>query len=108
MDPILQGSTPSPSPSTSPSHPHLPLARAAASPQAIVMGITVGAGSVLELSQMALAICDAVLRIEPIEHAARMRVLLSVPAPLLRKLMEAVMQRLPAAEFGRIRPQPVA
>ena len=86
MDPIRYGSTQSPS----------------TQPATCEMGVTVGAGNVAELRQMAATICGAILRIEPVEHASRMKVLLRVPAPLLRKLMEVVMQRFPAAEFGRI------
>jgi hypothetical protein len=79
-----------------------PQASAQPSLPACAMSITVAAGSVLELHQLALRICGGVLRIEPVDHARRMKVLLCTPAPVLRTLMEAVMRRLPAAEFGRI------
>lgn len=72
---------------------------------ALLMNITVDSDSLGELRQLVARTCGtmlALLRIEPVEHAERMKVWLCLPEPALRPTMDAVMRRLPAAEFGRI------
>lgn len=72
---------------------------------ALLMNITVDSASLGELRQLIARTCGnmlALLRIEPVEHAERMKVWLCLPEPALRPTMDAVMRRLPAAEFGRI------
>jgi len=75
-------------------------------PAAILMHITVDTSCLNTLRQVVTAHCGALLsfmRVEPVEHARRMKVWLCVPPTLLRQMMDAVMRQLPAAEFGRIR-----
>lgn len=72
---------------------------------ALLMNITVDSACLGELRQLIARTCGnmlALLRIEPVEHAERMKVWLCLPEPALRPTMDAVMRRLPAAEFGRI------
>lgn len=72
-----------------------------------LMQITVDAARLSELRRLVAQTCGSLLsfmRVEPVEHAERMKVWLCLPEPALRLMMEAVMRRLPAAEFGRIRP----
>jgi hypothetical protein len=69
-----------------------------------VMQLTVDTGAVTALRRMAMRICGASLefmRIEACEHGARMKVWLCVGATMVAQIMEAVMQALPDAEFGR-------
>lgn len=71
-----------------------------------LMHITVATERVTELRQLVVGACGSRLsfmRIEPVDHAARMKVWLCVPAAAVGQVMDAVMRRLPAAEFGRIR-----
>lgn len=78
----------------------------AAVPTTFLMQITVATASVTELRQLVMKTCGGVLsfmRIEPLDHASRMKVWLCLPEPALRQMMDAVMRLLPAAEFGRIR-----
>lgn len=71
-----------------------------------LMHITVDTARVTDLRRLVMHTCGGMLsfmRIEPVDHAARMKVWLCVPEPALRLTMDAVMRLLPAAEFGRIR-----
>lgn len=71
-----------------------------------LMHITVDTECVTELRRLVMRTCGSMLsfmRIEPVDHAERMKVWLCVPEPALRLTMDAVMRLLPAAEFGRIR-----
>ena len=71
---------------------------------ACVMQLTVDTSVVTTLRQMVTRICgDALefMRIEACEHGARMKVWLCVGASMVARVMEAVMQALPGAEFGR-------
>ncbi|MDC8758687.1 hypothetical protein [Janthinobacterium fluminis] len=71
-----------------------------------LMHITVDTGRLTELRQLVAKTCGGMLsfmRIEPVDHAERMKVWLCVAEPALRLTMDAVMRLLPAAEFGRIR-----
>ncbi|GJJ01262.1 hypothetical protein RugamoR64_18000 [Duganella rhizosphaerae] len=71
---------------------------------ACVMQLTVDTAAVTTLRQMVMRICGEGLqfmRIEACEHGARMKVWLCVGAALVARVMEAVMQSLPGAEFGR-------
>lgn len=74
-----------------------------------LMHITVATARLGELRQLVVQTCGAALsfmRIEAVDHAERMQVWLCLPETALRQTMDAVMRRLPAAEFGRIRPAP--
>lgn len=72
-----------------------------------LMHITVATDSVTALRRLVAASCGATLsymRIEAVDHAARMKVWLCLPQSHVERVMDAVMGALPAAEFGRIRP----
>jgi len=76
-----------------------------------LMQMTVDTGSLVLLRQTVMQICgDALnfMRIEACEHGARIKVWLCVAENLVARIMEAVMRRLPAAQFGRCRPHPAA
>lgn len=82
-------------------HRHLPLPSSG-----FLMHITVATDKVTELRQLVIGTCGGALsfmRIEPVDHASRMKVWLCIPEPAIRQMMDAVMRLLPAAEFGRIR-----
>jgi len=82
--------------------PSIWLRREARSPR--LMQLTVDTASLTTLRQTVAQICgDALefMRIEACEHGARMKVWVCVAASLVEQVMEAVMRRLPAAEFGR-------
>ncbi|WP_436566413.1 hypothetical protein [Janthinobacterium sp. HLX7-2] len=69
------------------------------------MHITVDTVCLAELRQLVVKTCGGMLsfmRVEAVDHAARMKVWLCVTEPALRLTMDAVMRLLPAAEFGRI------
>jgi len=69
-----------------------------------LMQLTVDTASLTTLRQTVALVCgDALefMRIEACEHGARMKVWLCVAETLVEQIMEAVMHRLPAAEFGR-------
>ncbi len=71
-----------------------------------LMHITVDTARITELRKLVMQTCGSMLsfmRIEPVEHAERMKVWLCLTEPALRLTMDAVMRILPAAEFGRIR-----
>jgi hypothetical protein len=71
---------------------------------ACVMQLTVDTGAVTALRQMVMRICgDSMefMRIEACEHGARMKVWLCVGSSMVGRVMEAVMQSLAGAEFGR-------
>jgi hypothetical protein len=71
-----------------------------------LMHITVDTGRITELRRLVMHTCGSMLsfmRIEPVDHAERMKVWLCLPEPAIRLTMDAVMRLLPAAEFGRIR-----
>jgi hypothetical protein len=75
-----------------------------AKPAPQLMLMTVDTASLSTLRQTVAQICgDALefMRIEACEHGARMKVWVCVAASLVERIMEAVMRRLPAAEFGR-------
>lgn len=77
-------------------HPRLPT---------FLMHITVDTACLAELRQLVVKTCGAMLsfmRVEAVDHAARMKVWLCVTEPALRLTMDAVMRLLPAAEFGSI------
>ena len=79
--------------------------------RACVMQLTVDTAAVTALRQMVMRLCGDSLefmRIEACEHGARMKVWLCVGAAMVARIMEAVMQSLPGAEFGRFveRPAP--
>jgi hypothetical protein len=79
--------------------------------RACVMQLTVDTAAVTALRQMVMRLCGDSLefmRIEACEHGARMKVWLCVGAAMVARVMEAVMQSLPGAEFGRFveRPAP--
>jgi len=70
-----------------------------------LMHITVDTACLAQLRQLVVQTCGTMLsfmRVEAVDHAARMKVWLCVTEPALRLTMDAVMRRLPAAEFGRI------
>ncbi|CDG81359.1 hypothetical protein [Janthinobacterium agaricidamnosum] len=70
-----------------------------------LMHITVDTACISDLRQLVVKTCGNMLsfmRIEPVDHAERMKVWLCLPEPALRLTMDAVMRILPAAEFGRI------
>ncbi|MFM9436838.1 hypothetical protein ACFDR9_003924 [Janthinobacterium sp. CG_23.3] len=70
------------------------------------MHVTVDTGRLTELRRLVAHTCGGMLsfmRVEPVEHAERMKVWLCLPEPAIRLAMDAVMRLLPAAEFGRIR-----
>jgi hypothetical protein len=50
--------------------------------------------------------CEIVsfMKIEPIDHARKMRVCLCLLKPVEAHLMSAIMRTLPSAEFGRFTP----
>lgn len=77
-------------------HPRLPV---------FLMHITVDAACLAQLRRLVVQTCGTMLsfmRVEAVDHAARMKVWLCVTEPALRLTMDAVMRLLPAAEFGRI------
>lgn len=76
-----------------------------------LMQLTVDTGAVTALRGTVMRLCGESLefmRIEACEHGARMKVWLCVGAAMVARVMEAVMQSLPGAEFGRFveRPAP--
>jgi len=76
-----------------------------------LMQMTVDTDSLVLLRQAVVQICgDALkfMRIEACQHGARIRVWLCVAEDLVARIMEMVMRRLPAAEFGRCRLHPAA
>ena len=69
-----------------------------------VMTLKVDTASVTQLRRMVTRICGDSLefiRIEICEHGTRMKVWLCVGAAMVAPVMDAVMQSLPGAEFGR-------
>lgn len=69
-----------------------------------LMQLTVDTAALTTLRQTVMQVCgDALrfMRIEACEHGARMKVWLCVTETLVQHIMETVMRRLPAAEFGR-------
>lgn len=69
-----------------------------------VMTLKVDTASVTQLRRMVTRMCGDSLefiRIEICEHGTRMKVWLCVGAAMVNPVMDAVMQSLPGAEFGR-------
>ncbi|SEN66804.1 hypothetical protein SAMN05428959_102833 [Duganella sp. CF517] len=74
-----------------------------------LMLMTVDTGAVTALRRMVMRLCGESLefmRIEACEHGARMKVWLCVGPAMVARVMEAVMQALPGAEFGRFVERP--
>ena len=74
-----------------------------------LMLLTVDTGAVTALRGMVMRLCGESLefmRIEACEHGARMKVWLCVGPAMVARVMEAVMQSLPGAEFGRFVDRP--
>ncbi|MET3133377.1 hypothetical protein AAKU55_003667 [Oxalobacteraceae bacterium GrIS 1.11] len=85
------------------SHSHTPRRHRPRS--TFLMHITVDTASLSALRQLLITTCGPTLsfmRIEAVDHAERMRVRLCAPQAAMQLMMDAVMRRLPAAEFGRI------
>ncbi|KQQ47372.1 hypothetical protein ASF61_01610 [Duganella sp. Leaf126] len=69
------------------------------------MTLKVDTAAITHLRRMVTRICGDSLefiRIEICEHGTRMKVWLCVGAAMVTPVMDAVMQALPGAEFGRI------
>ena len=76
-----------------------------------LMQLTVDTGAVTALRGMVMRLCGESLefmRIEACEHGARMKVWLCVGPAMVARVMEAVMQSLPGAEFGRFVDRPAS
>ena len=70
-----------------------------------LLHLTVDTCALSEFRRIVAQTCGNLLsfmRIQPVDHARRMQVWLSIPEPTIRTLMDAMMRALPAAEFGRI------
>ena len=75
------------------------------SASAATMHITVDAGSVTALRHIVIgSFGDLIelMRIQSTDHARKMKVSLSLSAPVAGRVMEAIMRSLPHAEFGRV------
>jgi len=70
-----------------------------------LLHVTVDTCALTEFRRLVTHYCGSMLsfmRIQPVDHARRMQVWLSIPEPVIRTLMDAMMRALPSAEFGRI------
>lgn len=70
-----------------------------------LLHVTIDTCALSEFRRLVAQSCGSMLsfmRIQPVDHARRMQVWLSIPEPVMRSLMEAMMRVLPSAEFGRI------
>jgi len=75
--------------------------------QGCVMHLTVNADCVTQLRHLVIGTCGepvAFMRIQPIAHATRMKVWLGLSKAGVERIMAIVMQNLPGAEFGPVRP----
>ncbi|HEY8100343.1 MAG TPA: hypothetical protein VIF82_06285 [Burkholderiaceae bacterium] len=71
----------------------------------LMMHITIDANCVTQLRHLVMSTCGELvefMRIQPIAHAKKMKVWLSLSKAAVALIMEAVMRSLPSAEFGRI------
>jgi len=69
------------------------------------MHITINADCVTALRHVVIETFGEMvefIRIQAIDHAKKMKVSLCLTEPISNRVMEAVMQALPSAEFGRI------
>lgn len=86
-------------------HPESPLPRHQATASELTMHITIGADSVTTLRRIVIGSFGdtvAFMRIQSIDHAAKMKVCLCLTAPIADRVMDVIMHALPFAEFGRI------
>jgi hypothetical protein len=75
--------------------------------QGCIMHLTINADCVTQLRHVVIGSCGelvAFMRIQPIAHATRMKVWLGLSKPVVDRIMVIVMQNLPGAEFGQVRP----
>lgn len=70
-----------------------------------LLHVTVDTCTLSEFRRVVARSCGSMLsfmRVQPVDHARRMQVWLSIPESVIRTLMDAMMRALPSAEFGRI------
>ena len=73
--------------------------------QVVIMQITIKASHVTQLRHLIMGACGdlvAFMRIQPIAHAAKMKIWLSLNKPAVAFVMNVVMRSLPCAEFGSV------
>ncbi len=72
-----------------------------------MMDITISAEFMTSLRGIAIGTFGemvAFMRIQPIDHATKMKICLCLTGPIANRVMDAIMHALPGAEFGRISP----
>ncbi|MQR01285.1 hypothetical protein [Glaciimonas soli] len=73
--------------------------------KACIMDLTISTECVTQLRRLVMAGgVVTFIRIQPMAHATRMRVWLGLSTSAVNQLMISVMQNLPSAEFGKIKP----
>ncbi|HEY4074017.1 MAG TPA: hypothetical protein VGM52_13035 [Herbaspirillum sp.] len=85
--------------------PPRPVPSPAPAPHIVTMHITVDASDLMHLRQLAATVCGdklSSIRVQPIAHAKRMSVWLSLKYDVLASdlVMIAIMRQLPRAQFG--------
>jgi hypothetical protein len=88
-----------------PSSPPRDIPSPAPAPHIVTMHIAVDAADVMQLRQLAATVCGDTLssiRVQPIAHAKRMNVWLSLKydSQTADRVMVAIMRQLPRAQFG--------
>jgi hypothetical protein len=72
-----------------------------------MMHITISAESMTSLRRIVLGTFGEMvgfMRIQPIDHATKMKVCVCLTGPIANRVMDAIMHAVPGAEFGRISP----
>ncbi len=75
--------------------------------KACIMDLTISTECVTQFRRLVMGTGGGLvtfIRIQPIAHATRMRVWLGLSTSAVNQLMISVMQNLPSAEFGKIKP----